>query len=105
MISAADVLTVATPSWKTKGLRSAKDLLQAALAVVDGVAFLFVGINDSTFVATSLAALLILLRESRREVDEQSQKGDDGVRLDSTRRNSVDIAIMVIVKWYRRGES
>jgi hypothetical protein len=91
MISAADVLAVATPSWKTNGLRSAKDLLQAVATVV---VVAFDGIDDSAFVTASLAALLLV---SRREFDEQSQVDFDvDVRFDSTRRDSVDVAIMVV---------
>ena len=85
MISAADVLAVATPSWKTKGLRSAKDLLQAVIAVVVAEAL--------GFVAETLAALLLV---SRRELDEQSQIDED-VRFDSTRRESEDVVIAIMV--------
>lgn len=56
-MSAADVLAVATPSWKTKGLRSAKDLLDSAAAtvVVDFAAIV------SDFVATSFAEAVVVL--------------------------------------------
>ncbi len=85
MISAADVLAVATPSWKTKGLRSAKDLLQAVIAVVVEEAL--------GFFAETLAALLLV---SRREVVERSQIEED-VRFDGTRRESEDVVIMVVM--------
>lgn len=83
MISAADVLVVATPSWKRKGLRSAKDLLTTVVVA-------FVEMDDSTFVAASFAAALLLV--SRREFDNLIQDDDD-VRFDSTRRVSVGVVV------------
>lgn len=61
-MSAADVLAVATPSWKMKGLRSANDMLVDSstatfdVVVVDDV-FDVVAI-DSDFVAASFAVVL-----------------------------------------------
>ncbi len=59
-MSAADVLAVATPSWKMKGLRSANDLVDsstAALVVVD-VDDVFAVAIVSDFVAASFAVVL-----------------------------------------------
>ncbi len=59
-MSAADVLAVATPSWKMKGLRSANDLVDSSTA-----AFVVVVVDDvfavaivSDFVAASFAVVL-----------------------------------------------
>lgn len=56
-MSAADVLAVATPSWKMKGLRSANDLVDSSTAtvVVDDV---FAVAIVSDFVAASFAVVL-----------------------------------------------
>lgn len=60
-MSAADVLEVATPSWKRKGLRSANDLLDssAATVAVDDVGF--AAIVSSDFVAASFTVVVVVL--------------------------------------------
>ena len=62
-MSAADVLAVATPSWKMKGLLSANDLVDSSTAtfvvVVDDV---FAVAIVSDFVAASLVVVLLVLR-------------------------------------------
>jgi len=56
-MSAADVLAVATPSWKMKGLRSANDLVDSSAAVVDdGFAAIV-----SDFVAASFAVVVVVV--------------------------------------------
>jgi len=63
-MSAADVLAVATPSWKMKGLRSANDLVDSSAAVVvvdDGFAAIV-----SDFVAASFAVVVVVLFVLRR---------------------------------------
>ena len=59
-MSAADVLAVATPSWKTKGLRSANDLLDSSAATVvdDDCGFAAI---VSDFVAASFAEVVVVL--------------------------------------------
>ena len=86
MISAAEVLVVATPSWKRKGLRSAKDTEDG-----HGGAFEW----DS---APFLALALVVRRMARGwwrgngHVDDD----DDGGRHDANRRESADAAIVLI---------
>lgn len=62
-MSAADVLAVATPSWKIKGLRSANDLddSSTAVVVVDDGGGGFVAIV-SDLVAASFAVVEVVLR-------------------------------------------
>ncbi len=63
-MSAADVLAVATPSWKMKGLRSANDLVDSSTAT-----FTFVVVVDdvfavaivSDFVAASFAVVEVVV--------------------------------------------
>ncbi len=88
MISAADVFTVATPSWKRKGLRSAKDLLPA---VIDAAS---VKTDESDFAAASFTVLLLV---SRRVLFVELSQDDDDVRLDSTRRHRVDVEVASMV--------
>ena len=58
-MSAADVLEVATPSWKRKGLRSANDLVDfSAAAVVDDG---FAAIVSSDFVAASFTVVVVVV--------------------------------------------
>jgi len=63
-MSAADVLAVATPSWKMKGLLSANDLVDSSTAtfdvVVDDDVFAVAIVSD--FVAASLVVALLVLR-------------------------------------------
>ena len=60
-MSAADVLAVATPSWKMKGLRSANDLVDSSAAAdvvdVDGGFAAIV----SDFVAASFAVVVVVV--------------------------------------------
>lgn len=58
-MSAADVLAVATPSWKMKGLRSANDLVDSSTAIfVVVVVDVFAVAIVSDFVAASFAVVL-----------------------------------------------
>lgn len=91
-MSAADVLAVATPSWKTKGLRSANDLEASdSTTVCSAVAFAVDDDDDdSDFVIDSLAAFVLVLRRipsvGARDV---SQGGDLLLEEITNRRDSM----------------
>jgi len=93
-MSAAEVLVVATASWKRKGLLSAKDLLPASADVfaTDGWAD-----DDSDFLTASLAALLfvLLLVLRRTRAGERSQ--NDDVLLDISPRESMEEASILCI--------
>ena len=60
-MSAADVLEVATPSWKRKGLRSANDLLDSSAATVDDDVDDGFAAIVSDFVAASFTVVVVVL--------------------------------------------
>ena len=60
-MSAADVLEVATPSWKRKGLRSANDLLDSSATAADDNVDGFAAIVSSDFVAASFTVVVVVL--------------------------------------------
>jgi len=100
-MSAADVLAVATPSWKTKGLRSAKDLLASVAICSDDFVLVVVvvdwAVEDSDFEAVCLAALLVVVLVLRRtRTGERSQVIDDDL-LDINRRDSMDVDSMLFL--------
>lgn len=90
---------MATPSWKRKGLRSAKDLdASDAICSDDFVVAVVVvdwAIEDSDFEADCLAALLVVvvLVLRRTRTGERSQVIDDDL-LDISRRDSMDVESM-----------
>jgi hypothetical protein len=90
-MSAADVLAVATPSWKMKGLRSANDLAFVVVVDVDGDVA-----AGSDFVSASFVVELFVLRRLMAMGDRQIKRGDrdDGV---ISRRDSSMLLVAIIV--------
>ena len=86
-MSAAEVFAVATPSWKRKGFRCAKDL-DASEAIID---------DSDDLVAASFLVVLFVLRRIPRPMlllGERwtSQLSDDVLVLNITRLESIDVA-------------
>lgn len=94
-MSAAEVLVVATASWKRKGLLSAKDLLPASADVfaADGCA----ADDDSDFLTASLAALLFVLLLVLRRMRAGERSQNDDVLLDISPRESMEEASILCI--------
>lgn len=89
-MSAADVLAVATPSWKTKGLRSANDLEASdSTTVCSADAFAVDDDDDSDFVIDSLAAFVLVLRRIPSVGARDDRQGDLLLEEITNRRDSM----------------